>query len=410
MYGSAESRDRYDTLIKEWLEQDRQPIVADAVANEPRHEFTIAEMVLGFLDECERNYPPTDGKKNRELYAIESAMTQLVVLFGTTVAKNFGPRELKRVRQAFVDKKICRKVVNRYVQFVRNAFRFGVTEGMVSGENWHQLCAVRNLRRGSGESFDYEEVQPVDEEVYFKTLPHLSKEVRAIAELQYYSGARQGEICIMRAMDIDMTREDVWLYRPERHKNVHRGQDRVIPLGPRCQAIIRPFLTGTPDKYLFSPKASESRRRHEAHTKRVTPLSYGNAPGTNRSDDPRRPPGEHYTSSSYRRAIFRATSKAFEFPEELKPDTQRMNKAARQKFIKDRGQEEFEAHHANVLAWYEKHHWHPHQLRHRAATVVAREFGEASAMSLLGQKNLSTTQIYIARDLMPAIEVMKKVG
>ena len=62
----------------------------------------------------------------------------------------------------------------------------------------------------------------------------------------------------MRAADIDMNGTEVagvrlWVYRPAEHKTEHHDRDRVIFLGPKAQAAIRPWLTGDPAAYLFVP-------------------------------------------------------------------------------------------------------------------------------------------------------------
>ena len=51
-------------------------------------------------------------------------------------------------------------------------------------------------------------------------------------------------------------RRAVWVYRPAEHKTEHHGQDRVIYLGPKAQAVVRPRLTGKPTAPLFMPHAT----------------------------------------------------------------------------------------------------------------------------------------------------------
>ena len=52
---------------------------------------------------------------------------------------------------------------------------------------------------------------------------------------------RSGEVVNMHGCDLDMT-GDTWEYRPSEHKTQHHHEEKVIPLGPRAQRIIRPFL------------------------------------------------------------------------------------------------------------------------------------------------------------------------
>jgi integrase len=96
-------------------------------------------------------------------------------------------------------------------------------------------------------------------------------------ELQRITGMRPAEACLMRGADLDTT-EQLWVYRPCRHKTAHHGHDRAIYLGPRGRAIIEPFLKTNPQAYLFSPAEAETERRADLHAARKTPMEQGNVP------------------------------------------------------------------------------------------------------------------------------------
>jgi integrase len=89
--------------------------------------------------------------------------------------------------------------------------------------------------------------------------------VAALVEVQLLSGCRVGEVLSMRGCDLDLT-GPVWVFRPARHKNRNRGIDRAVFLGPRAQAVVRPFLKTDRQAYLFSPSdaiaARDARRNH----------------------------------------------------------------------------------------------------------------------------------------------------
>ena len=55
-------------------------------------------------------------------------------------------------------------------------------------------------------------------------------------------------------------------------------------------------------------------------------------------------------------------------------------------------------------------HWHPHQLRHSAATAMRREFGVDVARILLGHSSVLVTEIYAELDAIKAIEATRKIG
>jgi integrase len=54
--------------------------------------------------------------------------------------------------------------------------------------------------------------------------------------------------------------------------------------------------------------------------------------------------------------------------------------------------------------------WHPHQLRHSAATRLRREFGIDVARAVLGHSSPAVTELYAEMDGAKAAEAMAKVG
>ena len=63
-----------------------------------------------------------------------------------------------------------------------------------------------------------------------------------------------------------------------------------------------------------------------------------------------------------------------------------------------------------VKKWRKQHRWHPHQLRHNAATRLRKEFGLDVAQVVLGHATLEVIQVYAERDVEAAQKVMRKVG
>src|SRR5262249_30330844 len=86
-------------------------------------------------------------------------------------------------------------------------------------------------------------VKPVDPQHVTATLPHCSRHVRAMLELQQLTGMRPGEVCKLRLSEVNRA-GDPWVFRPERHKTAHRGKSRVIPIGPKARALLVGFLVG----------------------------------------------------------------------------------------------------------------------------------------------------------------------
>jgi integrase len=206
----------------------------------------------------------------------------------------------------------------------------------------------------------------------------------------------------MRPCDIDQS-GDVWLYTPSTHKTQHLGKGRIVPLGPRSQAVVKPFLAGRPATVeLFSPAEALAAVHERRGASRSTPLHFGNRPGTNRQPVPKRIPKNAYTRESYTRAITRACEFAFGMPAELRDPNGKRRKAGTP--------EERQERRRKAADWRAANCWSPNQLRHAAATAVRREFGIEAAQLVLGHADANVTQIYAERDAERAREIAKKVG
>jgi len=204
-----------------------------------------------------------------------------------------------------------------------------------------------------------------------------------------------GEVTAMRPCDLDTTGQ-VWVYSPATHKTQHHGHRRAIYIGPKAQELIQPFLAGRSlQGYLFSPIEAMAERRQKRHALRVTPLSCGNRPGTNRiKGKPKRGLKDRYTPASYLYAVYYACDKAFPHPKLGKiPAKQLTEKQKRQ-----------------LKKWRREHRWHPHQLRHNAATQLRKEFGIEAARVVLGHRSAEVTEIYAELDEAKAAAIMAKVG
>jgi integrase len=245
-------------------------------------------------------------------------------------------------------------------------FKWAVENEMVPANVHHGLKAIAGLKKGRTEAKELEPVKPVPEAYVEAVLPFVSRQVWAMTQLQRLTGMRPGEVCQMRTMDIDRSGK-VWIYTPESHKTEHHGRKREIPLGPRAQEILGPWLRADPTAYLFSPREAKEEHLKERRRKRATRMTPSQRART-RKADPKKVSGEVYETRSYYHAIRNACPKA------------------------------------GVP------NWHPNQLRHNAATWLRKEFGLDVARVILGHGSSAVTEIYAQVDQERAISVMERVG
>ena len=385
-HGTKASKTQYDRLIAEWLRCDRrlQPTGGDSI--------TVVELCARYLCFATAYYRK-DGRCTRVTPAIKACIKYLRDWYGRGLAVDFGPLALKAVRQRMVDDGLSRRYINDHGARIKRMFKWAVGEQLVPAATYQALTVVPGLLRGRTEARETAPVLPVDDSIVDATLPHLPAVVADMVRLQRLTGMRPAEVCIVRPCDLDRSR-DVWVYRPASHKTEHHGRERVIPVGPRAQAVLLRYLARDAQTYCFRPCDSEAKRRAAAHAERKTPLTYGNRPGSNRRPHPQVAPGDHYETASYRRAISRGCDKAFPHPT-LGPTPVG---------------ELTEAEGAELRAWQSDHRWAPNRLRHTAATEVRRVGGLEAAQIILGHSAASTTEIYAERDLNKGLDVARKIG
>jgi integrase len=191
--------------------------------------------------------------------------------------------------------------------------------------------------------------------------------VRAMIQVQELAGMRPQDIRNLRTCDLDLT-GDVWIYTPWTHKTEHHGHARQIAIGPRAQAILRPFLQpNNPTAYVFSPRMAVEFLLQERKLRRQTKRTPSELK-RRRKERPERKPGEQYSKTSYEQAIARACVEAC------------------------------------------VRHWHPNQLRHNCATKVRRLYGLDGAAAVLGHRRGTVTEVYAAAELEKALQIMREIG
>jgi integrase len=241
---SKASRREYDRLIAEWLARGR---VTPQVG--PDSSLSVMELLQAYLRWAKRYY--VGG--SREVEQIVITIRPLKELYGRTMAADFGPLALKAVRQRMIDLGLCRTEINKRTGRVKRVFKWGVENELLPPSVFHGLQAVRGLSRGRSEARESEPVKPVPEAFVDAVKGYVAPQVWAMIELQRLSGMRPGEVTRMRMADLDIG-GPVWVYTPAKHKTEHHGHRRQIYLGPRAQAVVRPWLRTDLDGYLFQPK------------------------------------------------------------------------------------------------------------------------------------------------------------
>ncbi len=268
-YGSRESIQRYQNFLSR-LDGQSELVVR------PGQWPTIEELSAAYLTFAEgfyrREIAPGQFHVSSEYAGMVHALGALNSFADMNVSA-FGPKSLVSIRLQLAKGPLVRSTINHVLSRLKKFFRWACENELAPPDLYHKLVCVRGLVRGQDGCREAEPVTPAPQAALNALLPYLSPMVGVMAQTQYYCGMRPGEVCIMRAPDIDMS-GDVWIYRPARHKSQWRGLSQVKAIPPRAQKLLLPYLLNAP--YLFCP----GRKR------------------------------EHYVAGSYRRAFGYGFAKA----------------------------------------------------------------------------------------------------
>lgn len=376
-HGSKASKQRYDTIIAEWLATNRSPTFGLDAA-----ELTIQALMLAYLQFAKRHYGTGETSEYRR---IKYALRPLASLYPECEVVSFGPVQFKAVRQQMITLGWARTNINDSMKRVLRMIKWGAAEGSYPAASYETLRLIPSLKRGRTEAKESKPVQAVCKLRVAKTIEKCSPIVADMVKFQLLTGCRPGEVCRLTPKMFDRAK-DVWIVELAEHKTAHHGRERFLLVGPEAQKIITPYLLRDANARLFRPCDSEEKRR--AAIKRKTPDNCGNRRGySKRAREGRKAktsPGITYTSRAYAKAIRYACSKAFPVPQDS-------DEAATKK-------------------WREAEWWSPNQLRHTSATKLRAEFGIDVAATILGHSKVETTQIYAEQAREKAIEVARKIG
>jgi integrase len=379
-HGSAEAKRRYREVIAAHLAGGVVAPTVKTLRKPAASDWpTVGQLAASYLVHAERFYVDENGKPTGEVTHAAIAFRALLDLLRDKPTDRVTIRDLLDVRQSLVDLReqhehgrsapegLSRRTINDRMHRMKRLFRWGVEQGSVPGAVWHELSAMRSLPKGRCGVHDNPPVAAVPWPQVERTLPFLTPTVRAAVELQWWCGARPAEVLNLTRRQLDMA-GPTWLYKLAKHKGSWRGKERIVALGPKAQAILRPLLSLAPDAPVFNARTAYEEFAAAKREQRRTPPTK-----QMRMRDARRakaePVAEFFTVDEYRRAIERACDKA--------------------------GVER----------------WSPHRLRHAAGTRVAISDGVEAARALLGHSDVATTRRYAAgADAVIAAGVAARLG
>jgi len=245
-YDSPESRVRYEQLLAK--------LQRDAETKPEAAALTIGALAVMYVGHC-REFYRKNGKVTSEVGCVQQALKPLIKLYSSTLASQFSPLCLKRVRDEMIRKNWVRTSINRHIFRIRKMFKWALSvEALTSPDVLEMLRAVDGLQKNRSDAAESKPVRAVKRAVVEAVESHISPVLWAMIRLQLLTGMRPGEVRLMKLKDIDRSGE-IWEYRPSEHKLEHKGIERVIFIGAEGQKALLPYLKADPERYLFETRS-----------------------------------------------------------------------------------------------------------------------------------------------------------
>jgi integrase len=213
--------------------------------------------------------PEWQGKRRA---CMEQVCRHAISLYGNLPAESFGPLAFKEVRKSMgLEKGRSRPYVNSLCSRLRSAFRWGVSEELVSQQCYDRLMTVHELSVGQLKLPEGKDVRPVDLDTVNKTLEFLNERMGNIVKLLLLTGARPREILSIKPCELEVDNKadgKGWaVYRPKHHKTEKKNLKRAVVLNPEAMAILTPRWPSNPSK-LFFPSVSNPSKPFTAYALR----------------------------------------------------------------------------------------------------------------------------------------------
>lgn len=216
----------------------------------PSHSITVAVLLGKYTDSLHR-----EGNRKwitDRIHQLNQATSSALGLYGSLPVECFGPLAFQRAREdmARVPGR-SRAYVNGLCGKLRSAFRWGVSQELVSQNCYDRLMSVRELTVGALGLKEGKGARPVEIGHIQAVLPLLADKWADITRLLLLTGARPSEILGLRPVDLKQLDDCLMSYEPQRHKTEKRNRKRVILLNQTAVTILRRYWPSTPEGLFF---------------------------------------------------------------------------------------------------------------------------------------------------------------
>ena len=189
----------------------------------------VRDLVPRYLEWATSYYVKPNGRPTREAQNMEHALRHLMAVAPQRTLESLEVEDIKFLREHIIDQGICRPMVNARVTRCRRFVKWCIENKYVDQYALLPWQLLKPLAYSRSRAPERDPVESVPHDIVQKTIDQLMPTVARMVALQYITGMRSSELCLMKWEEIDQS-GDAWIYRPKHHKTRHWGHTRAVPL------------------------------------------------------------------------------------------------------------------------------------------------------------------------------------
>ena len=205
--------------------------------------MTNAEMVSMYLAHCHDYYGTVPRSTTA---AVELAVRPLVAMYGHLEGLTLSA--LKQVREAMLEANLARSTINARIDKIVRMYHWLESEDQVEPGTYQRLRTLAHLKRGRSKAVEPPRRLPVDVLIVQMTLQRCQAPLCDMLAVQWFTGCRSGSL--VAAHSSQFVRDDRHMSWFPEHKTAYLGHEMELPIGPKCQRVLRPYLRTAGDLFL----------------------------------------------------------------------------------------------------------------------------------------------------------------
>ena len=202
-----------------------------------------------FLD-----YLQTYLENSTELTTHRCAQAKFLECVNLPDPKKLAVSHLRKFRDHMIAQGLARKTIREYLHRIIRWVGFCWEQGKVS-QSTYLACKsmwMPNPRQGRPPV----RTRPVSWSDIQSMLPHLPEHLQQLIQLHWWSAARPCEIVQINDNQITRSSDRLWVWDLQDHKNMWRGQQRLLFLNSKCIDILKCIIPAKNGYYFPSDKNS----------------------------------------------------------------------------------------------------------------------------------------------------------